>query len=1204
MPVLPWFRGGSVMKARLIGLLTGLATILAAQTATGRISGSVVDPAGLPIAGAGVTVKGEATGLSLSGSTSTAGAFHLATVPPGEYSIEINSPGFRRHLTRRFKVDVAKDNVLPPVRLEIGQVTEVVEVTASGAAGPVQTTNAELAATVTMQQIQHLPLVDRDPMSLISLEAGVVYNGRTPTVINGTRTSFSNVTLDGINIQDNYIRDNALNFIPNRLLIDEISEFTITTQNGNPALGLGASQVNFVTPSGSNAYHGSVYWFNRNNKFKANEWFSNKSGTPKPFLNLNQFGGSMSGPIRRDKLLFYSNYEGYRNHSQALSNSTILTATARQGVFIYRDAQSRVQRVNVLSAAGVRADPKVQELLRLVPGPENINNFDTGDSDQALMRNTAGYRFNVRNNITRDNLTARVDYLRSERSFLSGTYRYNREIVDRPDIDNGFNRVPVVQNDDHVHFLSSAWRWTPRPNWTNEVRGGFNLAPGVFNVSGDPGPRLFAGFLFTNPIVNFRPQGRGTDTFNFMDNASWQRGSHNFKFGFQQQRVYVAPYDFGGLLPGYGIGYSAENPIFLDFSQFPGGISATDLGRAEDLLASLGGILATAEQNFHIKNRTSGFVPGQELRRHYRLHNYAFYAQDAWKVRPRLTLNLGLRWEYGGRFDERDALMLGPIFTSQGIVPTLRSDATIDFLGRQIDRPVHAKDLNNFAPNIGIAWDPFGNGKTAIRAGYTVNFVNDEILGAVENATFNNNGLIAELARADLVTTISGNLPAFTPPRFKVPRLASENFELNPFAAIFAAHPKLRTPYVQQWTLGVQRQVARNTVAEVRYVGNHGTKLVRGFDYNQIIVRENGFLGDFIRARGNGFRSLALTGAFNPAFNPNIAGSQQLTVFPQLLGGGLLTNGTIRALIRSGEPGELAAIYYVNGLEGRVRFVPNTNTFVADLLTNYSNSTYNALQLEVRRRSAGGMEVQANYTFSKVLTDSIGGNRQVRFDPFLDFGNGAIERARADFDLTHVFNANFVVPVPAGKGHRIRYAPLDRVLSDWTLGSIIGWQSGAPLSILSGRGTLNRTGRSGQNTAVTVLNKGQLDDIVKFRMTGDGPFYIAASAINSRDNSGVAADGQDPFSGQAFFHPNPGELGTLQRRMFSGPPAFAFDLKIDKRIPITDRQAVRLEATFVNLLNHPAFFSGSHAIGSAQFGRIASVLVGARVTQFGLRYNW
>ncbi len=1189
---------------RVCCLLVLATRLVSAQTATARLAGTVLDASGAVVPNADVTARGEKTGLSFHAVTSALGAFLIPDLPPGEYAIEVSAPNFRRQVTRRFKVDVAKDNVLPPVHLEVGSVNETVEVSAGGGAGQVQTTSSEISATVTMEQIQHLPLSDRDPMGLISLEAGVAYNGNTPTVINGTRTSFSNVTIDGINVQDNYIRDNALNFIPNRPLLDSVGEFTIVTQNGNASLGMGSSQVNFVTPSGGNQYHGSVYWFNRNSKLAANQWFSNQNGTAKPALNLNQFGGALGGPIKRDKLLFYANYEGYRQRQQVSNNATILTAPARQGLFTYRDLTGRTQQVNVLTAAGVKLDPKVQGLLSQVPGADRINNFDTGDSDPTLLRNTAGYRFNVRDNLTRDNLLSRVDFVHTAKQLFSGTYAFNREIVDRPDVGQAYTTTPVIQGDDRTQLLSVAWRWTPRPSLTNEVRGGGNLSHGTFNTSEQLPGQLFSGFVFTNPVVGFEPQGRNTDTWNFMDNANWQHGRHSVRFGAQFQRIYVKLFDSAGLLPNYGIGLSTDNPIFLDFSQFPGGISSTDLSRAEGLLTSLGGIIGSASQSFNIKDRNSGFVPGQQLLRHFRLNDYSFYGQDSWKLRPNLTVNLGLRWEYTGRFDERDGLILSPIFTSLGIKGTMLSDAQIDFAGAAVDRPVYRKDLNNFAPNVGIAWDPTKKGKTSIRAGYTLNYVNDEILSAGDNATFQNAGLTSTLSRDDVVATMSGALPNFTAPTFQVPRHASDNFNDDAFSALYALDPGLRTPYVQQWTIGVQHEVAHNTVAEVRYVGNHGTKLLRGFDFNQVIVRQNGFLDDFIRARNNGFAALARTGTFNPAYNAAIPGSQPLTVFPQLLGGGVLTNSTVRSLIRSGQPGELAATYYVNDLGGNVQFTPNPNTFVADLITNYSNSTYNALQMEVRRRTAGGYEFQVNYTLSKVLTDSTG-RTEVRFDPFLDSNNPGLDRARAAFDITHVLNANFVAPLPLGRGHRLQYGPLDRVLSDWTVGSILGWQSGAPFSIASGRGTLNRANRSGENTAVTLLTASQLGDIVKFQVTGNGPTIIAASAINATDKSGVGGDGQAPFSGQVFFHPAPGQLGTLQRRMFDNPGVPFCDLKLDKRIAVTEKQFVRFEATFTNLFNHPVFFTnGNLAIGAAGFGRISSVLVGARVIQLGLRYSF
>jgi hypothetical protein len=434
--------------------------------------------------------------------------------------------------------------------------------------------------------------------------------------------------------------------------------------------------------------------------------------------------------------------------------------------------------------------------------------------------------------------------------------------------------------------------------------------------------------------------------------------------------------------------------------------------------------------------------------------------------------------------------------------------------------------------------------------------------------------------------------------------LASENQAIDPAAALFTIDPRLRTPYVHQWNIGVQHEIARNTVLDVAYVGNHGTKLLRGFDFNQVIIKENGFLADFLRAQNNAVLSEQRTGQFNPEFNPLIPGSQPLTFFPRLDRGGLLGDPTVGGMIESGQPGQLAALYILNEFtEGTdVSFRPNQNTFVADMITNYSSSSYHALQVEVRRRVSSGLQFQANYTFGKTLTDSSG--TQVRFDPFLDFDQPELERARAEFDVNHVFNANFIWALPFGAEHGRAFGNLDKLVSGWTLSSILTWQSGAPVTIASGRGTLNRTARSGQNTASSSQTKQELDEVIGFRMTADGPFFVADSAINPRDNSGVAPDLDEPFSGQVFFHPRPGEAGNLQRRMFTGPSAFVFDLALDKDLPLSESRQLRFGARVQNLLNHPSFFSGNHFLDSTQFGRISDVVVGARVIEFQVRYSF
>ena len=1172
---------------------------LFAQTATGRLSGTVLDPTGAAVQDAAITVRSDASGAVFTVATAPSGGFSVIDLPAGTYAVEIEALGFRRHIARKVKVDIASETSLPPVRLELGEITEAVEVVAG--VSQVQTTTAELTSTVTKEQIEDLPIINRNPLGLIHLQAGVVGSGRTPTAINGQRTSFSNVTLDGINIQDNYIRANALDFLPNRTLLDQVEEFTITTQNANAALSGGSSHVNFTTPSGRSEYHGSAYWHNRNSALSATEWFANRQGFDEPFLNQNQVGGTLGGPVLKDKLLFYTNYEAFRRRLESRANTVILTAEARQGIFRYFDINNELRKVNVLRMQALDVDPAAKAVLDRIPGPDQINNFDVGDSDRDQLRNTAGYSFLVRTRGERDAWTNRLDYVLSEKHLVSGTYQYTRERNDRPDAGNAYHRVPVVEDVGHTNFVSVGWRWSPGPRWSNELRGGFNLAPRAFRTTENRGDFLLDGFLFDNPVVNFDPQGRYTDTFNFMNNTAHQRGNHSLRFGVQTQQVRVETFNSGGTLPTFLLSIEPQSQFALGNRFFPGGIDTNDFFAAQDLLATLGGIVGQARQTFNITDRNSGFVPGSEFRRRYSLDSVALYFQDGWRVTPRFTLNLGLRWDYFGRFEERDGLMLNPVAGSGGVFEMLRSDATLDFAGGEVGRPLWDADLNNYAPNVGIAWDLFGDGRTAIRAGYSINYVNDEVMQAAQNATIANDGLQGIAREINLDLSLSGPLLEIETPEFKVPRNVSENQALDPGAALFTIDPRLRTPYVQQWNFGIQHNLGWDTIFEARYVGNKGTKLLRAFDFNQVIIRENGFLEDFLRAQSNGFLAQARTGTFNPEFNPGILGSRPLTFFPQLNQEGLLSAPSFQELIKRGEPGELAALYVFNKFtEGTaVGFRRNRNAFVTDMLTNFSNSSYHSLQAEVRRRATEGLVFQANYTFSKVLTDSSG--TRVRFDPFLDIAQPELERARADCDQNHLFNLNFVYELPFGrKGQGA--ARWDKLLGGWTVSSTLEWESGAPVSLLSLRGTLNRAGR-GVNTAVTNLTKEQLGDIVGLRMTSDGPFFIARSAINPVDNRGVAPDGEPPFEGQVFFNPSPGEVGNLQRRIFTGPSILGFNVAVNKKTRLGESHTLKFGADFQNVLNHPSFFSGDYVLDSPQFGRINSTF-GPRIIELHLKYSF
>lgn len=1153
---------------------------------TGRLSGTVVDATGAAIPGATVNLAlaGSTTPV-LAATTTSEGLFSLIGVRPETYDVIVEASGFRKQTVRQVKIDPGTETSVPAIKLEVGSVTESVEVTAT--AQGVQTTNAEVATTVTNAQVSRLPLLNRSPLALITTQAGVVYNGKTNTVINGQRSSYSSVTLDGINIQDNFIRTNGLDFQPNLLLLDQVEEMTIATSNTNATVGGGASQVMFVTPSGTNAFHGKAFWYNRNNALAANDWFNNRDGIKNPFLNQNQLGGSLGGPILKDKLLFYVNYEAYRRHQQTSSNRTILTGDARNGIFTYKDAAGAVRKVNVLQTMGIQIDPAIGALLQQVPAPENINNFRVGDSSDALLRNTGGYSFLKRNNRIRDNVTGKVDYNLSTKHVFSGTFSWNRDSLDRggTDVDNDFSPVPKVTNDEAIKFLSVGWRWNPSASITNELRGGFNLAPALFLTSQDFGKSILDGTIFSNPVNTFRAQGRDTNTYALNDNASYVRGAHNVQFGFQVQQIRTAPFNDAGITPTFNLGIGSGNKG-LDASQLPGA-TASDIAVANNLLATLGAYITSDAQTFNITSRTSGFVNGATNLRHFSLGNYAGYVQDTWKVKPRLSLTLGVRYDYFNPVDERDALVLLPVVQGN-FIQTLLSNSTLDFAGSAVGRPWYKKDLNNFAPNVGFAWDVFGNGKTAVRGGYSISYVNDETVAAVRNNVVTSSGLSQSVTQSGIKGRVSTGLPAITTPVFKVPRTFADNYQLDSQTAFGLPDPNLVTPYVQQWNFGVQHEI-KGAVVEVRYVGNHGVKGFRAFDYNQVVINENGFLDDFRRARANYFA------------NGDPAVGQTLTVFPKLSSGGLLSNATIRNLIAQGQVGELATTYQVNGLNGAVNFFRNPYGLGMNTIANYSNSSYHALQIDVRRRLRN-LSFQGNYTFSKVLSDA-SGDGQSRFEPFLDMNNPKVERARAPFDITHAIKGNFTYELPMGKGHRLGNGPLNRVLGGWSLSGIMTWQSGAPFSVLSGRGTLNRAARSGGNTATSTLAKAQLDELFQVRMTGSGPYFVPATVIG-KDGRAVAGDGQASFDGQVFFQPDAGTIGALQRRMFSGPWTFNLDAGIQKETKITERQSIQFRMESTNVLNHPTWYFGDQTITSTQFGRISSTLYDRRLIQFGLYYRF
>jgi len=1187
-----------VVAAVLTTLLT--ATSIYAQLA-GRLSGTVVDQTGASVANARVSLfLPEGKSPLLTAETNAEGSFNFSAVRPDLYRLVVELAGFTKYELAEVKIDPARQLGLPPIQLALATASQSVEVVSNSPA--IDTASAEISTTVTQSQITNLPVLGRQIVNLFNTQAGVTQNNRTATVINGMRPSYSNVLFDGVNVQDS-VRTNDLDLLNNRFTIAQVAEFTVSTTNASPTIGGGASTIVLSSPSGTNHLHGSGYWFNRNNFFSANDWFNNKNGIATPPVNLNQIGGTIGGAIIKDKLFFFGAYEAYRFHRQSPKTTTILTPTARQGILQYT-VNGSVQQFDVLKAAGLQPSAAVKKFLDLVPTVGNNNGVGDG-------LNTTGYTFNARANTTRDNVTGKVDYNLSTKHVFAGSYSWNRDIPDRND-GTYYSIIPPTYNDNRVNLVSLSWRWTPFATLTNEARAGFDYSTVPFVVR-QTNPAFFLTFptnFLSTPLQNTEVgEGRTTHQYNFQDNANWIHGRHTISFGFQSSLLSAQSYNFNTtpVIPVYTIGLGTS-PYGFNVGDIPGA-SSTFTTTGNNLLATLGGLISAGQQGFNVTSRTSGFVPGAPSVQDQRWNQYALYFLDNIKLRRNLTLTLGMRWDYFAPVDEVDGIASAPQVINNNPTATLLGNATLNFAGTTVGRPFYKRDLNNFAPNVGLAWDPFGNGKTSIRSGFNIAYLNDNTLNSIYNSGIAvNNGLsttrsIASLnARADAI-------PIITAPAYQYPTTTIDQFNLSPSSPPVEGlvDPNLATPYAEQWVLAIQHET-KGFVFEGRYVGNHAVKMFRGIDVNQVDVRQGDFLNDFVRARSNAFASLNNGGGFIPTYNAAVPGSQPLTYLTRFPGAAF-TNATLLANLRSGEIGtyaqNLQSLFPYPSLG--MSFFPNPYLLYATELTNRSTANYNGLQLEVRKHTRGGIQIQANYTFSKALTDA---NALRALDPQIDNAAPSVERARADYDLTHAFKFNYYIPLPIGTGHAFssHNKVLKQVLDGWAISGIGVIQTGSPVSILSGRGTINRGGRSANNTVDTTLNISQLHDITGLFMTGNGPYWLNPANIGP-DTRGVAADGAAPFAGQVFFNPQPGTQGSLQKRALDGPPFKSFNFTTVKTFRITERQTLDLHADFFNIFNHPNFFLNDQNVNNSSFGKITTQNtsndgIGPRVLQFGLYYRF
>ncbi|MFL6257889.1 MAG: carboxypeptidase regulatory-like domain-containing protein [Pyrinomonadaceae bacterium] len=1157
-----------------------------AQGSQGRLVGTVAGPDG-NIAGATVTAKYNQTGKEQTVQASGEGNFGFQQLEVGLYTVTITAPGFKTRVYTDVKIDAGRDFTLNGT-LEIGNISETVEVVAG--ADVVNATNAELSNTVTPRQVKELPINGRNPLNLLNLIAG---SNATSSSINGQRSSSVNYTRDGMNVQDNFIRNG---FVSDQPTVDDTGEFTVITQNAGAEYGTGSTQVVLVTPRGGSDFHGNVFIFNRNSKFAANNFFNNLNNVPRAFLNRNQFGGTLSGPsilphfgeggprLEHGKAFFFANYEGFRLANQVPTNLTTLLPAARTGNFTYVDNSGVTRTVNVLTGSGLNlgttanlntfntaggvlgVDPLIQSRI-LSQLPTAGNGALTGIN---FLQTVSFQRANPE---TRNAFTGRFDVDFNDQNSANFIYKYNKNADARTDIAAGFSTSTFVDQGGPTTLVVGAYRMSPTTSFTNEIRGGYQRSEPFFLATTDPRslPFLLTLPLVTNPEPSFQSQGRNTDYWNIQDNATWTRGNHAFRFGAMSQIYRIESINNGGITPLYGLGTTGNTatPGF-NAGLFTGGINSTDLARANSLRYLLGGIVGSGAQTTNAVSFNSGFIAGATQLRRLNFDNHSFYISDQWRLSDKLTVNLGLRYELYTPLNNPDRINLEPIVApgQDPIAALLDPNNSFQVVGGNAGNPgdFFKMDKDNFGPNISVAYTPNfknrflggmfpGEGKTVLRGGYRVNYVNDEYVRSIDNAALNNSGLGSFGASARLGGTLTGpaqfriigagNAPTLAP--IVVPTSAfgpggsgTRTFLQNNIAAaagsgsiggtVSLIDPNFQVQRNYEYNVGIQREVGFQSVVEVRYVGGYSKQLGRSIDLNQLRVANSGLLTDFLIARENcRLQGLTIAGTGDPTqrctdarFNSAIVGSRATPYLTSLEGAGFLNNNTILGPIRAGTPGALAELYVANGIgvtpgSGYNLLLANPNAGVANFTTNGGRFNYNSLQAEFRRRFTQGLSLQANYTFQKILTDVTGSTdevNQTRVEPYLDNNNPNRDYGRAIYDRTHTININGLYELPFGRGKRWMNegGVVDKLVGGFQFSSILNISSGIPTTVIDSRGTLNRAGRSATQPATTSLTESGVKELFGVFKTPNGVFIVNPSvlfATATNSATGVTMSGFD-----------------------------------------------------------------------------------------------
>lgn len=1234
----------SFTKARILWILAvfcasaALVTQGFGQAGTSGVTGSVTDAQGQAVVGASVALVSATQGSRRTVVTDNSGNYTFSALQPGSYTVEVEASGFNKSVTTPF--DALTDRVTTiPVKLAVGDVTVSVTVDAGGVESIKNLSDASLGNNFQAQQISQLPLEGRNVTDLLSLQPAVTPSG----AVAGGRADQANITLDGIDVNN---QQDAAAFSPVlRVTPDTVDEFRVTTTNPDATRGRSAgAQISLITKSGTNEFHGNLFYYHRNDYFNANSWFNNATAQPRESLKRHLFGGSFSGPIMKDRLFFFYNYEGMRETKSVGVTRLVPLATLGQGIFQVFDTSGTLRSINTAAINGmvdpggnpvVDVNPNVVSLLAAAAASYPSNTTLLGDGI-----NTGGYRWNAPLPVDQNTHTARFDWAvtSDQKHTVSARMNYQQDLFGAASL---FPDTPGTDQWSHPLGLAASHTWLIKNNLTNKFS--YGLTRLAFSNQGDSGDNSITFRDIFAPVNFSRTFNRVNPTHNIANDTTWTKGNHNIQFGtnmrfIRNKRVnFTAAYDTAvtnfGFYPGSGGHVTGIINTYLT-STYGTTVSPAWLRSGQSSLVALVGRLNqyTARFNFDIDGNP---VPNTPTEREFATEEYDFYVQDAWKIRPNLTVTLGLRYGYStpvyetNGFEAAPNIPLAEYFRRRQEASENGQNYTepliIDVSGKKNGKPpMYDPDKNNFQPRISAAWSPrfesgvgafiFGkNREGVLRGGFAmtndyygqqlaVSFDASNTLGFLSNYTSPANTFNLTTNPGPFWDGTPMNIqgfPGVVPPAQLVFPLQQPPNNARRIESSIDREIQAPTNYSTNVTFG--RELPGKLYLEASYIGRVARNLLATRDVmtpNNIRAGgqtwyEAATVLAAVDYAGGGLGDFSDQPFFETAYTPGSLG----TAF----GAPGFSNTEIAFLLGSGSTDWSFVQELLDNNSGRRLFYQNQYGAL-DSFGSIANSDYHAGAFSLRQRLSG-LTWDLNYTYSHSMDDTSG------LQTAGSFGSAFIlnplrqrdNYASSDFDLRHIVNFNSLWQIPIGRGRQFfsnSNAFVDALVGGWQLATIFRFNSGQP------HGT---SGKIFDNSG-WVTNWNLKSAMVQTRPIETGVFFNGEDGLPT-----MFADPDEAY--RSFRSPYPGETGDRNQLRFPAFWTVDFGLQKSFNMPWREGHKVSIRWDVFNVTNTPIFLGNSNTAMGFQpqmpdqtaptgYGQFTGTRTENRVMQFALRYDF